>query len=224
MHRQPKVEGEPSFLRRNWLQIVLGTLALLFASFVIWKIATSERSSTQRPQQIVMISLPPPPPPPPVPTPPPIEQPKIEQQQTFIPEDKPIEQPPPDEPPIGTNIKGDGSNDSFGLGNKAGSGRFGGNAGSGSRFGAYASQVQTRIEEAMRNNRKTRDANLSVKVRIWPDTTGRISRAKVAGSSGDPALDATIENEVLSGLQLREPPPLGMPTPILLRLTARRPN
>lgn len=212
------------FLQRYRLLLILGLLGLVIAGLIVWKIATGEGSSARRPQQIVTITLPPPPPPP-APTPPPLEQPKIvEQQQTFIPEEKPIEQPPPDEPPVGTNIKGDGSNDGFGLGSKQGNGRLGGNTGNGSRYGAYASQVQSRIEEALRNNRKTRGANLSVKVRIWPDTAGRVSRAKLAGSSGDTSLDTAIENEVLSGLQLREPPPPGMPTPILLRLVARRPN
>jgi len=212
-----------SFFQRFRLPIAVGAVLVIGLGFLISKLASNKSSSVQRPPSMVVVSLPPPPPP--VPTPPPMEQPKIvEQQQTFVAEEKPLEQPPPDEPPIGTNIKGDGSSDSFGLGNKAGNGRLGGNTGNGSRFGAYAGQVQSRIEEALRNNRKTREANLSVKVRIWPDGSGRISRAKLAASSGDPALDAAIENEVLSGLQLREPPPAGMPTPILLRLTARRPN
>lgn len=212
-----------SFIQRYRLLVILGSIGLLIAGLTVWKIATGESSAARRPQQIVTITLPPPPPPAPTP-PPPLEQPKIvEQQQTFIPEDKPIEQPPPDEPPVGTNIKGDGSNDSFGLGNKPGNSRLGGNNGNGSRYGAYASGVQSRIEEAMRGNRKTRGANLSLKVRIWPDSAGRVSRAKLASSSGDASLDAAIENEVLNGLQLREPPPPGMPTPILLRLVARRP-
>lgn len=221
----PEEKDTRPFLQRNRLPLILTAIGLVIAGLIAWKISTGGGSSGKRPQNIVTITLPPPPPPPPAPTPPPVEQPKmVEQQQTFIPEDKPIEQPPPDEPPIGTNIKGDGGNDSFGLGNKAGNGRLGGNNGNGSRFGSYAGQVQARIEEALRSNRKTRDANMSVKVRIWPDSTGRVTRAQLAGSSGDPAVDAAIQNEVLNGLQLREPPPPGMPTPILLRLSARRPN
>lgn len=220
------LEEEPkarSFLQRYGVTLGVGALLVLGVGFLASKLA-SDSGTVQRPATMVVVSLPPPPPPP-APTPPPIEQPKIvEQEQTFVPEDKPIEQPPPDEPPIGTNIKGDGGSDSFGLGNKAGNGRLGGNTGHGSRYGAYASQVQSRIADALRNNRRTRDANLSVKVRIWPDLSGRITRAKLASSSGDPSLDAAIENDVLNNLQLNEPPPAGMPTPILLRLSARRPN
>ncbi len=132
-----------------------------------------------------------------------------------VPEEKPkdIPEKPPDEPPIGTNIKGDGQGDSFGLSGSAGNG-FGG--GGGSRFDWYAGQVQRRIADALRNNSKTREASLSVKVRVWADATGRISRAELVGSTGDPALDQTLRDQVLTGLQVSEGPPDGMPMPVLL--------
>ena len=132
------------------------------------------------------------------------------------PPDKAPEAPKPDEPPaaLGSNIKGDGP-DSFGLS---------GNGGGGSRFGWFASQVQTSIADALRKNKRTRSASLSVKVRIWPDTTGRITRAQLSGSTGDPSVDQALQNEILTGLQLQEPPPKDMPTPIVLHVTARKPN
>jgi outer membrane biosynthesis protein TonB len=149
----------------------------------------------------------------------------MEDRQTFQPEEKPEEEPPkpPDEPPIGTNIKGDGTENSFGLGNAAGEG-FGDRAAKASRFGWYAGQVQSKISEALRNNRRTHAAELSVRARIWPDASGRITRSQLSGSTGDPSLDRAIQDEVLTGLQLREPPPAGMPMPIVLRLTAKRPH
>lgn len=78
--------------------------------------------------------------------------------------------------------------------------------------------------EALGKNRRTRSASLSVKVRIWADATGRITRASLSGSTGDPATDKAIENEILTGLQLQEPPPDDMPMPIVMRITAKRPN
>jgi TonB family protein len=65
---------------------------------------------------------------------------------------------------------------------------------------------------------------MMIEVRVWPDATGRITRAKLDRSTGDAALDAAIRDEALSGLQLQQPPPEGMPTPIVLRVSARRPN
>jgi hypothetical protein len=37
-------------------------------------------------------------------------------------------------------------------------------------------------------------------------------------------MESAIKNEVMAGLQLREPPPKDMPLPIVLRLTAQRPG
>ena len=129
---------------------------------------------------------------------------------------------------MGTNVTGNGPADGFGLGRAGGNGMIGGRSGSGggggSRWGWYAGQVQSRIGQALRNHRKTRSAGLSLQVRIWPDSTGRVTRAQLVGSTGDAALDLALKDEVLTGLQLQEPPPAGMPMPILMRLSARRPN
>lgn len=153
----------------------------------------------------------------------------IEQAPVNEPESKPDEPKPADDPPapLGTNIQGDGPPDGFGLsrnrGNGGGSGRgLGGTGRSVSRWGWYAGKVQSSIGEALRGNPRTREAVLNQKVRIWPDSTGRITRAKLDGSTGNAALDAEI-TAVLTGVQLAEPPPADMPAPILLRLSARRP-
>ncbi|MHA3774147.1 TonB C-terminal domain-containing protein [Verrucomicrobiota bacterium sgz303538] len=201
------------------------------------------KKPTAKREPISVVELLPPPPPPPPPPPkqeppkvqePPKEEKMLEQPKMEEPERKPEPAPPKvadEPPPLGTGIKGNGGADGFGLkygsgmgGN--GTGRIGGSRGSGarSRFGWYASQVQSSITEALRNNRRTRNASLRIDVRIWPDATGRINRAQLASSTGDPALDAAIQNEVLTGLRLPEPPPKDMPLPIVMRLNARRPN
>ena len=93
------------------------------------------------------------------------------------------------------------------------------------KWGWYASQVQTRIGDAMRKNPRTRKASARIEVRIWADAaTGRVTRAALVSSTGDTAMDAAIRDEVLTGLQLDQPPPEGMPMPIVMRVTARRPN
>ncbi len=146
-------------------------------------------------------------------------------------EDKPVVKPSPvkapaDPSPLGTGLKGDGAGlAGLGSGSGDGGGTIGGGGGkAGSKFGWYAGQVQSKITEALHSNPKTKNASLRIEVRIWPDSTGRITRAQLAGSTGDAALDGAIQNGVLTGLQLQEPPPAGMRLPIVLRLTARRPN
>src|SRR5499427_4616639 len=218
-------DDEPQQTPQNFFKrfrIAIIVVAIVIAGIVVVaKLASSGRSS--RHDTLTLVSIAPPPPPPPVMTPPPAppeEQQKIEE--PMIKEEAPKEAPPKDEPPLGTGIKGPGG-DNFGLGSGSGNGRIGGN-GDGSKWGWYASQVQSRIQQALQQNRKTRTASMSVNVRVWADPNGRISRAQLAGSTGDPSLDNALRDEVLTGLQLPEPPPAGMPAPITLRVTARRPH
>jgi protein TonB len=99
------------------------------------------------------------------------------------------------------------------------------NGGAGTRFGLYAAQVQSGIKEALLQNSRTRTASISgVVIRIWVDNTARITRAQLVGTMGDPSLDSAITNEVLTGLQLKEPPPADMPMPIVVRVTTHLPS
>ena len=170
----------------------------------------------------------PPPPAPPPPPPTPQLQPKqemMEQAPVDEQEAKPEPQAAP-APVIGTNVQGNGGPDAFGLGGNKTGGFLAGSGGKsgGSRFGWYAAQVQQTLTEALHRNPLTRDADFVVKLRIWADATGRIERSKIAGSTGDPKIDQALTSEILSGRQLAEPPPSGMPMPIVLRFTDRRPN
>ena len=214
-------EGPPqSFFRRFRIAIIV-TGIVLAGIIVLARLALSSGRSSKR-DSITLVSLAPPPPPPVVTRPPPPpQQEERKMEQPMIQEDQPKEAPPENEP-LGTGIKGNGP-DSFGLSNKPGSGRIGGEGGKGTKWSWYANQVQSRVQQALQRNRKTRSASVSVNVRIWPDANGRINRAQLANSTGDPLLDAAIRDEVLTGLQLDQPPPIDMPAPITLRLAARRP-
>jgi outer membrane biosynthesis protein TonB len=188
-------------------------------------------------EQIVMVQ--PAPPPPPVKPPPPPPPQKVEEKMdketapTEAPKEAPKAPPKADNPPptaLATGIKGDGpgmglasSGNGPGVGNVIGG--TGSSGASGSKFGWYAGQVQSKIAEALRRHSKTKSASISgLQVRIWPDAAGRITRANLTGSTGQADVDAAIEREVLTGLQLQEPPPAGMKLPIVLRVSAKRPN
>ena len=203
--------------------VVAGTVGL----FVF-----SPKDSPRRKSSVTMVNIMPPlPPPPPPPTPkerPP--EPEQMKEEKFQPEEAPKPDPvtaDPEPAPMGTNLQGDGPN-AFGLAHGSGSGMIGGTgrgkAGAGSKFGAYASQVQSRVVDSLRNHKKTRSAAMNLKVRVWADSTGRITRATLSGTSGDATVDRAIRDEVLTGLQLQAPPPEGMPMPIVMRLSATRPN
>lgn len=221
----------PGFFQRHRSATIVLALAATGALVFFWNdIFPKKKGAAPRRENVVVVSVPPPPPPPPPPIaqppPPPVEEKMIEQAPV---DNEPKPAATPDEPPpasIGTNIAGGGPPDAFGL---SGAGRSGiGGAGTGrqqqrSRWGWYASQVQSRVQEAVRTNKATRAANLRADVKIWADSTGRVTRAAIASSTGNSALDAALRDQVLTGMRLSEAPPEGMPMPITLRVTARRP-
>ncbi len=141
-----------------------------------------------------------------------------------LPDDPTPDDAPPPDLGVSTTVTGAGGPD-FGLSKAAGGGTTLGSAPKPrSPFGWYAAQVQATISDALRKNPATRNASFRLDVRVWADIAGRITRASLAGTTGDPAVDATIEKEILAGLQLQSPPPADMPQPMVMRFTARRPN
>jgi len=237
-HFQDDEEDETLFQRHRWLLPVI----VLVAGGGLYYFATNFKGGpsapVRAPERFVFVDPPPPPPPPPTPPPPP--PPKVEEEK---PKEEMVEQAPvkPDEvepekpkpvdepPPIGTNNVGSGPPDGFGLGaNRGGVGGngngIGGNGKRGSKFGWYAGQVQGAIADAMRRDERVRSATFSVKARVWADASGRITRATLSGSSGDSTLDSLLTNQVLTGLQLKEPPPADMPMPIVMRLNIKPPG
>ncbi|MEI8388024.1 MAG: energy transducer TonB [Verrucomicrobiota bacterium] len=223
-------EGLAFLQKHRGKMIVAGVAILAGIAFA----ATSPKEAPKKKSSVNMVNIVLPLPPAPPPPPPPKEQPpepETVKEEKFVPEDAPKPDPvakAPDEAPMGTNLQGNGPN-AFGLGVGSGGGMIGGKGtgkggGSGSKYGMYAGQVQSSVAGALRNHKKTRSAALDVKVRIWVDATGRVTRATVSGTSGKPDLDAAIRDEILSGLQLQNPPPDGMPMPIVIHLSATRPN
>jgi protein TonB len=226
-------EEEQSAFQKH--HVIIGCGLVVAIGIAVW-FGQRRFDRTSRPRQeqnVILVNLPPPLPPPPSQLPPPpteSEQKMIAQEPVNEMESKPDktskDEPQASESPaLGTSIQGDGPADGFGL--RGGNSFFGGGTGkttargSSSRWGWYANQVQSAISQALQSNNNTRIADFRIVVQIWSDRTGRIAHAHIAGSTGNAALDHAITNDVLGGLILQEPPPDGMPMPIVLRLTAR---
>ena len=217
-------EEEKTAFQKYRLPVIAGIILATGIGFVAKSL--SGKSAAPPPKQEVMtvttIAQPTPPPPMATTPPPPME----EKKQEMIVEEKPEEAAPDPTPQVETALKG-GGNTGMVLKSGNGSGIFSNrktvNADA-MRRSAYAGKVKSRIQQALEGNARTRKAGMTVEVRVWPDATGRITRAKLNSSTGDSALDALIRDEILNGLQISEPPPEGMPTPIIMRITARRPN
>jgi len=224
--------------RRALLRYValLGVIAMLIGSAGYVLMLQDDLPPPRQIRELTVVNIvQPPPPPPPPPTQMPeqkmIEQPKMAEPE--FQEEKPIDRPK-DEPvrdaksaeppgPLALDAKAVGPGDVFGLAGKPGGSPYGGGGG-GSRWGWYASIVQSQIETALRANPKTRNAVMQVQVRLWADGSGRVNRVQLVSSTGNSELDAAIRNDVLGSLMLREPPPKDMPMPMVTRVTARRPS
>ena len=213
---------------RLFIGILLGIVALGGVASFVMSDSKPHRKAAPKEQTVTIVLPPPPvvtpPPPPPKVEPPPQEEKEMVEQEP-VPDNEPPPEAAPEAPPAidlgGGNPNGAGP----GVGTAGGNGRPGGTGriGGGSKFGWYAAKVQTTIADALRGNASTRSASISLQVRIWADADGRITRATLVGSSGNPATDAAIKNQILTGLQLPQAPPAGMPMPINLRITARKP-
>lgn len=207
------------------------TLTLLISGGLLWSVSkrlSKKSAAPPRAQEFTMVKITPLPTPPPPPPPPPQQQEEVKEE--MVAQEKVEEnQPPPDNAPpapdLGTNVEGNGPADGFGLSKGTGSQIGGSNRSGSSKRNWYAGQVQSRIREALKSNPKTRSLRFSgLEVRIWLDTTGRITRAKLAGSTGDSKADQALQNEVLAGLQIPSAPPEGIPNPFVLRISGRKPN
>jgi outer membrane biosynthesis protein TonB len=223
---------EPGFFQKYGIAIGVAVVVLLAAGIGLSFYFFSDKIPPPKKPQEIMVHLEPPPPlppspppPPPPKEPPPPEQKMVEQPPVNKPEEKPKDAPKsPDKPPGPPGPVASGPPSDFGLGGGGEGGGGIGGSGGGSKYGWYAGEVQAAITKALHNNEKTKSAALHLKVRVWADGTGRITRASLAGSSGDSAVDDAIKNQVLTGLNLPEAPPSDMPMPIVLRISELRPN
>lgn len=229
------------FLRSHGFPLAAGTVAVggLAVAIAIF-LADDRQPPIRKAPDLTVVTLvepPPPPPPPEVVEPEMVEQPEvvepeIEHEEITEEPPEPSDEPPAevasDEPPLGPlglDAVAEGPGDAFNLaGRPGGNGLLGGGGGGGSRWGWYAYIVQQQLEQALRAHRRTRTARTQIEIRLWADESGRVTRVVLNPSTGNSAIDDAIKNEILAGLQLREPPPLDMPMPIVARVTARRPG
>ena len=117
-----------------------------------------------------------------------------------------------------------GASSFWNLGSSGLGGSCFGGGGHGSKFGFYAGQVKGRLLDALRENKKTRSAVMDVQVRVWLDESGHVSRVALSKSTGNPSLDEALKTEVFNEISMGEPPPQGMPMPIVMHFSAKRPG
>lgn len=220
MFGDPGHGGDPGAPRRRKqspvtfgrVLIVVGIgLVLLLAYTLIGRQTVSERPNEMKTTRVILPPPPPPPPPevkpqekPPEPKPMPLEQPVT---------DTPPPPTPDAQPTVGdsalTAREGAGPS-SYGLAVGDGGGtRIGGKSGGSDGFGAYANLAVIDIRHAVQIDPAARGRYaVRLMVAVLPD--GRITNVRLLNSTGDAKRDAAIERR-LTGLQLSQRPPAGLP-------------
>ncbi|QSA97273.1 TonB C-terminal domain-containing protein [Methylococcus sp. EFPC2] len=207
------------------LPVAIGVVLILLVALAVWyfrDLFEKPAQTKKTVQQITVIQPPPPPPPPPEQPPPPpeVKEEKIEEPE---PEPEPEPEQPAEAPPaedLGVDAEGTAGADGFGLvGKKGGRGLIGG--GGGNAIIWYGQQVQKEVSTSLqqRLDPEVRRKKFTALVNIWIGSDGSISRAELAGSSGETKTDEALR-EALGGLRARinQPPPPSMPQPVKIRI------
>jgi TonB family protein len=210
-------EFEESWSSRLRGLAVPGAILLVVAGAILYFLHDTAGIRREAPPLPTLIAtLPPPPPPPPQKQQPDPEK-KIEQQR------KPVEQPKAADnspKPVTINGPAQAGNDAFNVG--AGSG--GGDIGSGGGFGEanYTRYLGTALQQTVQNDDRVNHLVFSADMAVWVDPNGRVTRAAVVKTSGDP----TIDRDLVAALQdmpaLDEPPPATLEFPQRVRIEGRR--
>ena len=225
----PNMLGGPRRPRRKPPVVTFGRVLIVLGIALVvalaWVFAGRETVS-DRPNEIqtTRVILPPPPPPPPPPEPQPLERPL---EPTMAPPlDQPVDTPPPPdasaEPTAGdsalTAREGAGPSN-YGLARGDGGGtRIGGRPGGGDGFAAYANVALAGIRQAAQSDGELNRGRYTVQLAVAVGPDGRITDVRVIGG-GDERRNARLRH-VLTGLQLSQRPPGGLPV-MRIELNAR---
>lgn len=181
------------------------------------------KSEAPRRQVVHNISLlkPPPPPPPKPPEKPPEPQMKKEEVKVDQPkQDAPKQDDAPAGKQLGVDAEGGAGSDGFGLiGNKGGRDLLGG--GGRLAFAFYTNGLQRFLQEELAKHKQLRGTDYRIVVRLWLARDGAVQRVELAGSSGNPDVDARVRSALGELAAVREAPPENMPQPVKLRISNR---
>lgn len=220
---------------RSRLPAIAGLLFMaLFTVGVVWLvkdfISNAEPPEKTRVQKISLVK---PPPPRPEEKPEPEEkveqEPKQDEVQLDAPPtpDRPQDEGPPPGEQLGLDAEGSGSGDGFGLAARKG-GRdittlSGGPKGNPwSRYDALLNEgISSAFQNALAREKALKNKNYKVIVKVWIDGSGKVTRATLVDSTGDPRADEVLKEALRNMRALGEAPPADMPQPVKIRVTSR---
>lgn len=204
---------------RRWRIIGGSLLVLAGVGLVIYLLQGMGKSGPTHQRQVTKITVLPDTPPPP-PPPPPKEQPRETKE---IKQDQPR---PVDVPQEAQQLKmegaaGEGASP-FAAGTVS-SDYIGGKVGDGNgmQFAFFSNALQRHIQDELARNRKLKQSDYRVTVKVWIGADGAIRRAELVGSTGNADTDRAIRAALTELGPMRTAVPENLPQPIKLRITNR---
>ena len=208
---------------RRWPKILVAiVLGLSLIGLIGWGIKSLMGGKSDKPRKAPVVTLLPdkPPPPPPPPKEEKKPEPKEDKQDVKIEQPKEAPQPAQNEPLKMEGAAGDGES-AFGAGT-VGREYTGGTVGAtGMQQGLYAGRLQRHLQDQLSRNRKLKESDYRVSLRVWLRRDGSVEKAELAQSTGNEALDELLKDTLLQVTAMREAPPENMQQPIRIRITAR---
>jgi len=194
-----------------------GAILLAIAGVVLYFLHDTAGIRREAPPLPTLVATLPPPPPPP---PPPKQQPEVEKK---IEEPKPVEQPKmANSAPKAITEAGPAQAGSDAFGIQAGSGD--GNVGSGGGFADanYTQYLGTALQQTIQNDDRVNHLVFTADMAVWVNPDGRVTRATVLKSSGDPKIDEDLVAALQDMPALDEAPPSDLQFPQRVRIEGRR--
>lgn len=214
---------------RRWLGKVIGIAVLVAIAALIWNLATNRVGVRREAPRIATITPLPPPPPPPKEKPP---EPKKTEEPKPV-DEKPMDQPqkPVDSPKpmndvakqITMNTDAQAGGDAFNIGAGSGGGMVGSGGGTGTGTGSYDQYLGFAIQQAIQRDERTSHLVFEVRANIWLDAEGKLTRAELAGSSGNTRTDDALLEVLRAMPRIDVAPPSSLSYPVRVVIRGKRP-
>jgi TonB family protein len=214
---------------RRWLPHLIGAMVLVGIAMLIWHLAGSKVGVRRSAPRIATITPLPPPPPPPKEKPP--EPKKMEEEKQVI--DKPTEPLKPVEAPkqsndvakqVTINSDAQAGSDAFNIGAGSGGGMVGAGGGTGTGTGSYDQYLGYAIQQAIQRDERVNHLVFEVRVDIWMDADGRLTKAQLVGSSGTDKTDEALAEALHAMPRIDALPPANTHFPLRVSIRGRRPG
>lgn len=185
-----------------------------------WALVNKLDKPIPKTEQVVQIHVVPQPPPPPPEEPPPPPPPEEE-----------VEIPPPEQMPdmpdvadapaqnLGLDAEGSAGSDAFGLAARRGGTELTGGGGDSHRW--YAGQVRDQIDALLTKDDDVKGVTYKVALLLWLSLDGKLERYELLQSTGNSRLDQALQRALANVDRFKSAPPVGMPSPIRLRIESR---